>query len=248
MLFLDTLQMLKTSGRTGSLSIPVGNSIGKIFFVNGRAEHAFLDTISGDAALLKILTSDSKEPGDFSEGETTPEKSVRQSLDFLMLEAARLRDEGFPAAPAPVAGKVREPWARLTPISDSDSGAFLIAGERAVLGRYDNCDLIVANPAVSKHHCVFENANGEMRVADLNSSNGTFLNGEQIQSSELHYGDMLQFGPVLFRFESPRAAFAMPVAPKVDQNSRTAALQIPPVRASSNLKVKLPNRFNQTDR
>ncbi|GAB4242011.1 MAG: hypothetical protein OHK005_05610 [Candidatus Methylacidiphilales bacterium] len=245
MLFYDNLQMIKISGRTGSISVPVGESEGRIYFENGLAIHAYLDDLRGDAALLQILQTTTQEPGTFSEGERTPERSVRKSLDFLMLEAARLRDEAPPAPGPTTPPGEREPWARLTPISDAESPPFFLRNDREVLGRFDNCDLVIPNPAVSKHHCVFERIEGKMQVADLNSSNGTFVNGAQIQASDLNFGDVLQFGPVLYRFDPPHVLNATP-GPKPspqDKNSRTAALTIPPVRSSSKLMVKLPPRY-----
>lgn len=246
MLFYDNLQMIKISGRTGCITVPVGASEGCIYFENGLAVHAFLDELRGDAALLRILQTTTQEPGTFAEGETTRERSIKKSLDFLMLEAARLRDEA-PPAPSPNSAPtaVGEPWARLTPMSDSDSPPLLLRGERVVLGRFDNCDVIIPHPSVSKHHCVFENSNGKMQVADMNSSNGTFVNGEQIQAADLHFGDVLQFGPVLYRFDPPHVAVAQPAPQPTPQdiNSRTAALTIPPVRSSSKLMVKLPPRY-----
>ncbi|MFQ3670505.1 MAG: FHA domain-containing protein [Verrucomicrobiia bacterium] len=245
MLFYDNLQMIKISGRTGAISVPVGESEGRIYFENGLAIHAYLDDLRGDAALLRILQTTTNEPGNFIDGETTPERSIKKSLDFLMLEAARLRDEA-PAAPPPQPPSAGgEAWARLTPMSDADSPPLILRNDREVLGRFDNCDLIIPHPSVSKHHCVFEKADGKMQVADLNSSNGTFINGAQIQASDLHFGDVLQFGPVLYRFDPPQVTLPVPPPQPTpqDKNSRTAALTIPPVRSSSKLMVKLPPRY-----
>src|SRR5690606_6886301 len=51
---------------------------------------------------------------------------------------------------------------------------------------------------VSRKHCRLVKDNGELRVEDLGSSNGTFHNGQRVQEAVLEPGDALQIGPVTF--------------------------------------------------
>ena len=57
-----------------------------------------------------------------------------------------------------------------------------------ILGRDPSCKIQIVAPGVSKKHAqLIVNENG-IRIEDLNSSNGTFLDGKQIQTSELQSG------------------------------------------------------------
>jgi ABC-type multidrug transport system ATPase subunit len=53
-----------------------------------------------------------------------------------------------------------------------------------VIGRAEDCDLVVPEPTVGSHHCRLSYRNGGFTVEDLNSRNGTFVNGSKIASGE----------------------------------------------------------------
>ncbi len=69
-----------------------------------------------------------------------------------------------------------------------------------VLGRSSGNDLIVAEPSVSRKHARLSvNASGnEIAVADLDSRNGTWLNGKRVSEALVHGGDSLAFGSIHF--------------------------------------------------
>jgi predicted component of type VI protein secretion system len=88
-----------------------------------------------------------------------------------------------------------------------------------VIGRDPQCQLRPASPAVSKQHCGISIRDGKMFVRDCGSTNGTFVNGEQIAAErEVQSGDRLRIGPLEFdiKFETgaPQAkpATAQPAA------------------------------------
>jgi len=64
-----------------------------------------------------------------------------------------------------------------------------------VLGRKD-ADIIVADPMVSKAHAAMQVVNGRLLVIDLNSTNGTTVNGQQIRQHEIVAGDIIGIGGV----------------------------------------------------
>jgi pSer/pThr/pTyr-binding forkhead associated (FHA) protein len=50
-----------------------------------------------------------------------------------------------------------------------------------IIGRSRSCTLhLPADPTVSRHHCMLDLGNGHIRVQDLGSRNGTFINGQMI--------------------------------------------------------------------
>jgi pSer/pThr/pTyr-binding forkhead associated (FHA) protein len=71
-------------------------------------------------------------------------------------------------------------------------------GDKVSIGRDpDQADVTIVDPAISRRHCALSKEGAVVRVEDLGSSNGTFLNGERIQSSEVRPGDTLKVGTTL---------------------------------------------------
>ena len=76
--------------------------------------------------------------------------------------------------------------------------------DRILMGRRKDCDIILRRPLVSAHHCVLHrnNDDGCWYVQDLDSTNGTWVNGQQVTESPLSSGDYIGLGKNLrFRFE-----------------------------------------------
>lgn len=68
------------------------------------------------------------------------------------------------------------------------------------LGRGESADLPVNSTRVSREHAVIERCNGQWRVRDLHSTNGTFVNGERIDEAPLSDGDVLKVADTEFHF------------------------------------------------
>jgi len=83
----------------------------------------------------------------------------------------------------------------------------LMPGKRSyVLGRESTCDLYVDDHTVSRSHARFdvrqvEGLDTVVRVRDLGSTNGTWLNGERIQEAIIAPGDKIHVGEVILRFD-----------------------------------------------
>lgn len=74
-----------------------------------------------------------------------------------------------------------------------------IAGNQFVIGRDEDCNLRPASPAISKKHCAVYYKDGEPFVRDLGSTNGTFLNDQQVEGERpLVEGDKVRVGPLDF--------------------------------------------------
>ena len=79
---------------------------------------------------------------------------------------------------------------------------------KTVVGRHPDCDVVVDVGAVSRKHAQFVEMNGQYYVEDLNSRNGTFVNGEIINGrQELKLGDRIQVCDITFRFDAPAQPF-----------------------------------------
>jgi len=62
------------------------------------------------------------------------------------------------------------------------------------LGRSVECDLPIENIAVSRRHCTITRIADDFRLDDLQSHNGTFINGSKIESQTLKHGDRIDLG------------------------------------------------------
>jgi len=67
-----------------------------------------------------------------------------------------------------------------------------------VMGRDPECDMFVDNVDVSWRHCLLDLQSRGMSVLDLNSTNGTFVNGILVRDAPLKPGDRLELGPCAF--------------------------------------------------
>jgi serine/threonine-protein kinase len=78
-----------------------------------------------------------------------------------------------------------------------------LSGSQTTLGRGQNCTVRIPSADVSRQHCRLRmEADGLVRVEDLESANGTFINGTQIHGLEIvRPGDRLGLGPVTFLVE-----------------------------------------------
>ncbi|HEY7157923.1 MAG TPA: FHA domain-containing protein, partial [Gemmataceae bacterium] len=68
-----------------------------------------------------------------------------------------------------------------------------------VVGRDPQCHLRPASPMISKRHCAVLQREGRAFIRDFGSTNGTFVNNEPVKGEiELHHGDQLKIGPLVF--------------------------------------------------
>ena len=71
---------------------------------------------------------------------------------------------------------------------------FEINKERIVIGRGEDADLMLPNISVSRHHAEVSIKGHKAYLQDLNSSNGTLLNGKRVQEAQLKSGDEIALG------------------------------------------------------
>ena len=74
-------------------------------------------------------------------------------------------------------------------------------GTSLTMGRGLDNDLRINDPRVSRHHCVVENGRLGFVIRDLDSSNGTFVNGRRITKTSLFDGDKILLGDTTLAFE-----------------------------------------------
>lgn len=94
-----------------------------------------------------------------------------------------------------------------------------------VVGRGSSCTVVLADGSVSRDHARLTFENGHYLVEDLQSGNGTFINGERITRAHAVVGDELMFGRALFVLQDPahRMAAAAAAATADQSDARGAA-------------------------
>lgn len=95
-----------------------------------------------------------------------------------------------------------------------DRRRFDLSGDTTIIGRREDCDLRIPLGDVSRRHCsLMHGSGGELRLQDLGSSNGTYVNGHRVQESPLLAGDFIQIGSLKFLVQvdgQPADADAVP--------------------------------------
>src|SRR3954465_12063457 len=80
--------------------------------------------------------------------------------------------------------------------------------EKTTVGRVEDNAFQIAEPSVSSHHAEIILKGNDVLIKDLNSTNGTFINGEKITEAVLKPGQTLKFGQVELRLEGKDGAGA----------------------------------------
>jgi pSer/pThr/pTyr-binding forkhead associated (FHA) protein len=80
--------------------------------------------------------------------------------------------------------------------------------DRTTIGRVEDNIFQIPEASVSSHHCEVQLRGNEFFIQDLNSTNGTFINGEKISEGALKPGQTLRLGNVELRLEGVGAAAA----------------------------------------
>ncbi|MFQ5560732.1 MAG: FHA domain-containing protein [Nitrospinota bacterium] len=71
---------------------------------------------------------------------------------------------------------------------------YLLGEAKVLIGRSPDCYITIDNPTVTKYHASIEYKNGAHWVTDLQSTNGTSLNGKNITTSQLSDDDRIEIG------------------------------------------------------
>ena len=130
--------------------------------------------------------------------------------------------------------------------------AFLIVGGTKVfaiqaavtnIGRRGDNHLVVDDPRISRYHAQVRYVRGRFIIFDLNSTGGTYVNGQRVNQSVLYPGDVISLSglPIIFGQDNPPAttttgdkAETAPLFP-ASTDRRTAVLKtLPPESKSDN--------------
>ncbi|MCS3915260.1 putative component of type VI protein secretion system [Caldanaerobacter subterraneus subsp. tengcongensis MB4] len=68
------------------------------------------------------------------------------------------------------------------------------------IGRSDECDIVIESPYVSTRHALIKKRGKRFYIEDLNSTNGTFVNGKRVKVARIKNGDIITLGDVDLKF------------------------------------------------
>ena len=91
--------------------------------------------------------------------------------------------------------------AKLVAITGKDSGSSYKLKDVTSLGRADNNTIHLHDSKASRQHSKIQRKGKEYVITDLNSSNGTYVNGERIEEYVLANGDEVQIGDSVLQFQ-----------------------------------------------
>ena len=92
--------------------------------------------------------------------------------------------------------------------------------DKTTIGRVEDNTFQIAEPSVSSHHCEILLRGGDVVVRDLNSTNGSFINGEKVTESVIKPGQILRLGQIEMRLETDA-----PTAPTKKHIDQTMVMQ-----------------------
>jgi pSer/pThr/pTyr-binding forkhead associated (FHA) protein len=206
----EVLQMCCLSRRSGQITFRSGESYGFIYIQQGRVLHALCGTTEGEEAIYAMLLWPG---GGFSLDEDIlpHKKTVTLTWEQLLFEGARRADVGMTGPKSasatittaePLTIRIQDNQPKLTVTRpDLPPVVYMLEQEYTHVGRAPGNEIPLPYPSVSNRHCIFILSGPDVVLRDLNSSNGTYVNGEAISEVILRPGDLIQMGSVQIKFE-----------------------------------------------
>jgi len=127
-------------------------------------------------------------------------------------------------------------------IDGQELAEYNMSKERYTIGRLPDNDIRIDNAAVSGHHALIINILNDSFLEDLNSTNGTYVNGKIVKKHAMQHGDVITVGHHALRFvdsgaDEPADEFekTMVISPR-----EAANLKVPGIRAVAQAPADAP--------
>ena len=194
----------------------IGSAVGAGLLLSSpgvKDKHAQV-VVAGDNVTLKNLCGDSQL---LVNGKSAGAEKPLKVGDEISLAGVRLivvdPKDGFVAKqPVPEASS---PWSIRANHSALNNRSYPITG-KMVLGRSNECDITLSVTHLSRKHAELSVIGNKLVVKDLDSANGTFVNGKRIKEETLRKGDELRLDTLSFTVVGP--------ADEMDKTSVRAAI------------------------
>ncbi|SHJ95911.1 FhaA domain-containing protein [Desulforamulus aeronauticus] len=159
---------------------------------------------------IEFAQQEDLQPGDFviesnyEIPEPNADVAISTTKEALEPELDLQQPKGYQALSdtAPLPNIKEKIAASLVVEEGADAGKeFPLNDFRTSFGRRDTCDIIINDTGVSRRHAQVEKIGGRYWLTDLNSTNGTFVNGLPIDKMELSTGDVITVGNTVLIFK-----------------------------------------------
>lgn len=209
-----TLGRAMEDGRTigvGKVYAPLGYTVA-LSPEDSEKFGAFTTTLAGE--LATYLTGRAREHGYRLTGTVHVTFTIHDDLTLgrfrvsADMAAPEVDEKVPPAAMMPAMARVAVPASDET-MADAQSGAaddmatvtvgdlehdVLLEGDRVTIGRLADCAIRLTDANASREHAAFIREDAGWAIRDLDSTNGTLLNGEPVTQASLHDGDIVEVG------------------------------------------------------
>ncbi|AUM11860.1 FHA domain-containing protein [Ketobacter alkanivorans] len=159
----------------------------------------------GDALYLSDLGSFK---GTFVNGTKVGKHFQLRSGDVIKLANVELlivEPKAVAEKPKSVAPSVRSDWSIMA-LSGPLKGKSIMIHGSMVFGRSSSCDIAISDAHMSRRHAEINLKGGVLRIVDLQSSNGTCVNGQKVGEQVLKPGDKISFDHLTFLVAGPVGA------------------------------------------
>jgi pSer/pThr/pTyr-binding forkhead associated (FHA) protein len=112
-------------------------------------------------------------------------------------------------------------------LTDPNGQEHLLPVQSATIGRAMECDIIVASQSISRENTRIYREGRHWFVQDLDSTNGTILNGERvITAMNLRDGDNIKVGDVMFIFRDPDTTTRENPVPDLEVDRKAGVIRV----------------------
>lgn len=184
----------------------------KLFAIGTASDnHLVIEDSSIDSHHAKIIQENSKHllkdnnsrSGCFVNGQRITQREILPgdiiklgSCEIIVLDPRSLPDKSKETYSAP--------WRLVSDSSWLAGKHFMLLPERSmVIGRGDQCDIVIPGTHLSRRHTEISIEGNHLRIKDLGSANGTFLNELRVDNATANNGDRLRLDVYSFRIVAP---------------------------------------------
>lgn len=120
--------------------------------------------------------------------------------------------------------------------------------ELNIIGRASECDISLAAAHLSRRHAQLQIIDGMLFVKDLDSANGTYLNGKRVAEARVKRGDELRFDALTFGVMGPSDDMAKTTVRKVPLSAAKADVPETKSKTTPRDKAAAPTRASSVNR
>lgn len=183
----------------------------KLFAIGSASDNHLVLEDGADAHHARIIQENNRyylkdnnsSSGCFINGQRITQKEILPgdiiklgSAEIIVLDPRSLPDKGKDTYVAP--------WRLISDSSWLAGKHFIIPAERnTVIGRGNQCDIVIPGTHLSRNHVEISIEGNHLRIKDLGSANGTYLNELRVDNATANNGDRLRLDVYSFRIVAP---------------------------------------------